>query len=267
MTSRIVVAVLGIALVFASIQVRASNDVLFVALLTAAVTIAVIELSSMLKLYRPYVPVGLLVGIGTPLLAWQCGEAGMIAGLAAALPLTLLFVGISADRSDPMSAIMATLLPVGYIVLAGASIVLVRVGDHGTALIWLMLVGTWISDSAAFFGGKALGRHKLAPRISPNKTIEGLVFGLAFGTFAVWYGGLLTGGDHHQWLTKSEGLLLGLVISSTTVLGDLFESLLKRSADIKDSGSMLGEHGGVLDRVDALLLVGPAVYATAHFVG
>lgn len=267
MASRMLVAAVGIAVIALAIEVRAADDALLVALVTASVVVAVTELHGMLAPMRPFVPVGLACAVATPLLTWRGAEAGLVGGIVVALPLTLLFASISAPRSEPLHSIAATLLPVGYVVLAASTIVLVREGRHGTALTWLMLVGTWVNDSAAFFGGRTFGRHRLAPHISPNKTVEGLCFGLVFGTFVVWYGSLIAGGDGHDWLTGAEGLLLGIVIAVATVLGDLFESLIKRAANTKDASHLLGGHGGMLDRLDALLLVAPATYAITHILG
>jgi phosphatidate cytidylyltransferase len=111
--------------------------------------------------------------------------------------------------------------------------------------------------TAAFFVGRAIGRHRLAPAISPGKTWEGFVGGTLAGvavTFFALY--------EQDVVTTGESLLLGLAITLSSTLGDLFESAVKRDLAVKDSGRLLAGHGGVLDRVDSLLWAGPAAYVT-----
>lgn len=121
---------------------------------------------------------------------------------------------------------------------------------------WLMYLFAlvWVADSGAYFSGKAFGKHKLIPDVSPNKTIEGLVGGLALTTCVI------VGVAYYRHLagtTLVGFILLSMVVVLASVLGDLFESLLKRKANIKDSGSLLPGHGGVLDRIDSLLAAAP----------
>ena len=146
--------------------------------------------------------------------------------------------------------------------LSGASYVTpIETFDLGTAMIWVMFIGTWSSDSFAYFAGRAFGAHKLAPAISPNKTIEGFVGGL-LGTVAAVAGlGYLL----QMPLTHMAGL--GAVIAILGTLGDLVESLMKRYAGIKDSGAIIPGHGGIWDRFDSVLFTAPLVYYyTIYFV-
>jgi phosphatidate cytidylyltransferase len=120
-----------------------------------------------------------------------------------------------------------------------------------------VLVAVWAGDTFAYFGGRLFGRHKMAPATSPGKTWEGFVVGTAatiFVTFIALY-------DQH-FLTIGESVALGAVIAVAAPLGDLFESLLKRDMQVKDTGTLLGGHGGMLDRIDALLFAAPAAYFT-----
>jgi phosphatidate cytidylyltransferase len=121
-------------------------------------------------------------------------------------------------------------------------------------IFWIMIV-TWATDIFAYFAGRAIGGPKLAPRISPNKTWEGLIGGMSAAVIA----GVFTGFIVHPW-NPAKGFALGLVVAVVAPLGDLCESMVKRDIGIKDMGSILPGHGGVLDRVDALLFVLPAVY-------
>jgi phosphatidate cytidylyltransferase len=138
------------------------------------------------------------------------------------------------------------LLGVFWIGLALAHAVLLRELDHGGALLANTLIGTFLGDTGAYFGGRLWGTRPLAPRISPSKTVEGLIAGLVVGTFAFWCAGL-----YQDWLSGADALLIGACVAATAPLGDLFESLVKRDLGVKDTGRLFGEHGGVLDRLDA----------------
>ena len=121
-------------------------------------------------------------------------------------------------------------------------------------MVWIMFIGTWASDSFAYFAGCAFGSHKLAPAISPNKTIEGF-FGGLIGTIAVIVG---IGWLLAMPLPQMAGL--GAAIAVLGTLGDLVESMMKRQTGIKDSGAIIPGHGGVWDRFDSVLFTAPLVY-------
>jgi phosphatidate cytidylyltransferase len=126
---------------------------------------------------------------------------------------------------------------------------------HGRLALFTVLLAVWAGDTLAYLGGRLLGRHKMAPTTSPGKTWEGFVFGTAatiFVTFIALY--------KQDFLTIPQSIALGVAIAVAAPLGDLFESLMKRDAGVKDSGSLLGGHGGVLDRLDAFLFAAPAAY-------
>jgi phosphatidate cytidylyltransferase len=138
-------------------------------------------------------------------------------------------------------------LPLGLITL-----IRTRFDGRPDADWWILLalLGTWGTDTAAYFAGRAFGRHKLAPKISPNKTVEGAIGGLLVGTLAVALVGTLTL-DVPLYLS----IPLGLVLSAGSIFGDLFESWVKRRFGIKDSGKIIPGHGGLLDRIDSFLVV------------
>lgn len=131
----------------------------------------------------------------------------------------------------------------------------------GAALIWIMFIGTWASDTFAYFTGSAFGRHKLCPSISPNKTVEGFL-GSVVGTTAS-----VAGLGVFFSLPVKELALLGLAISILATLGDLVESVAKRYTGIKDSGNIIPGHGGIWDRFDSVLFTAPLVYYFVKFVG
>jgi phosphatidate cytidylyltransferase len=135
--------------------------------------------------------------------------------------------------------------------------VFLRELPHGGALVVHTLIGTFVGDTAAYFGGRRWGRTPLAPRLSPNKTVEGLVAGILGGTFIFWLFGLAY---HHEWFGGGDRLVIGLAVTLTAPVGDLFESLMKRDLGVKDTGRFFGAHGGVLDRLDAVLFSIVAAY-------
>ncbi len=126
--------------------------------------------------------------------------------------------------------------------------------EYGAALVWVMFIGTWASDTFAYFVGSAIGSHKLCPSISPNKTIEGFM-GSVVGTTAT-----VAGLGAFFSFPVLEMAALGLAISIFATLGDLVESVAKRHVGIKDSGNIIPGHGGVWDRFDSVLFTAPLVY-------
>jgi phosphatidate cytidylyltransferase len=131
----------------------------------------------------------------------------------------------------------------------------------GRPAILLLLAVIVVSDSAQYYCGRAFGRRKLSPAISPKKTVEGAIGGVVFGTLAMAAGGSFVF-DTPIWLLA----ILGAAISLLGIVGDLFESLLKRSAGIKDSSNLIPGHGGVLDRIDSWLFAAPVYYVFVRFV-
>jgi phosphatidate cytidylyltransferase len=148
-----------------------------------------------------------------------------------------------------------TLLGIYWIGFALAHAVLLRGLPHGTGIVIDVLVGVFLGDTGAYFGGRLLGRRPLAPRISPNKTVEGLVIGMLFSVLGVWIAG-----RYQEWLPGTHALVLGLGVALLAPLGDLFESFIKRQAATKDSGGLFGPHGGALDRLDGVLFAAVAGY-------
>ena len=145
-----------------------------------------------------------------------------------------------------------------YIGLGLSYFVSLRMLNDGVVWVALALLGTWISDTGAYFVGSRWGRRRLAPAISPKKSWEGVGGGLLSGIVSVWAIAWLGLGLAH-W----QGLVLGVVLVAAATIGDLAESVIKRQAGAKDSGALIPGHGGMLDRIDSLLFVAPAVYYAA----
>jgi phosphatidate cytidylyltransferase len=181
------------------------------------------------------------------LLAAHYGTRNQVLLIAvAALPVSFLLT-IVAPRGS-MFGVTVTLLGVWWVGLALAHAVMLRALPHGGGIVVDALVGTFVGDTGAYLGGRSFGRRKLAPRISPNKTVEGLVIGIFCAIVAVWFASL-----YQPWFQKGDAFLLGVGVAIAAPLGDLFESYIKRQAGVKDSGKAFGVHGGALDRLDAAL--------------
>ncbi|MGI8595387.1 MAG: phosphatidate cytidylyltransferase, partial [Solirubrobacteraceae bacterium] len=174
---------------------------------------------------------------------------------AAVVPVLFAFTVLRPVSDQPTLAMSVTLLGVWWVGLAIAHAVLLREVAHGNGVLVDVLVGTFIGDTGAYFGGRAFGRRPLAPRISPNKTLEGLAFGFVFAIAATWAAGL-----YQDWLSGGQAVLIGLGVALAAPVGDLFESLVKRDVEIKDTGRLFGAHGGALDRLDAVLFTVPVGY-------
>jgi phosphatidate cytidylyltransferase len=187
----------------------------------------------------------------------------------AAATLSIAVIGLVPPRRSYGASVAVTVLGLAYIAVPLGFLLHLRLLDIpdrlGNPLAWsfarrmgavlLVLLPVWASDTGAFACGGLLGRHKLAPVLSPKKTVEGAVGGLVSTVGAVLLLGCL-------WLKlpTAQAALLGLIVGVSCQVGDLVESALKRDLGVKDFGTILGPHGGVLDRFDGLLLAMPAAY-------
>ena len=229
----------------------------------AAALVALHELYAMARTLRPLVLAGYAGAIATLLGAHLGGAEWMLGGFVLTLLLAFLLYGIAETRQSGTITMGATVLGVAWVALALAHLLLLRdLPEHGRLAIFTVLLAVFADDTAAYLVGRLLGRHKLAPALSPAKTWEGFVAGtvaaVAVAFFALYEQGFLTIG---------ESIALGLAIAFAGAAGDLFESALKRDLQVKDSGRILGGHGGVLDRIDALLFAAPAAFYVVLALG
>ena len=163
--------------------------------------------------------------------------------------------------ADAMQSTAMALFPALYLGLPIGAMVAVR-ETRGREALFLLMLTIFVSDTAQYYTGRAFGRRRLAPSISPNKTVEGAAAGFLFGALVLAVVG-------RWWLPGPPLLLrigLGLTIVALGIAGDLFESMLKRSAGVKDSSSLIPGHGGLLDRIDALLFAAPVYYIVLKYV-
>jgi phosphatidate cytidylyltransferase len=168
---------------------------------------------------------------------------------AASFPVLFAFAADARHRDGSTVSMGVTMLGVVWIGIPLAHAVFLRgLPDHGAALLIDVLVGTFVTDTAAYATGRMFGSHKIAPSLSPNKTVEGLVGGFIIGTMGFWFAGL-----YQNWLSGTDALIIGAAVAAIAPVGDLFESMLKRDLGKKDTGTLFGPHGGILDRLDAVL--------------
>src|SRR5262245_65152143 len=179
-----------------------------------------------------------------------------LAGFLTTLPLAFILHWVGQPRQSATVAIAATVLGSAWIGLGLAHLLLLRDSpDHGRLATFTVLLAVWAGDIGAFFAGRLIGRHRLAPTLSPGKTWEGFLFGAAatiFVAFVALY--------KQDYLSIGESIVLGAVIAVVAPLGDLFESAIKRDMQIKDTGRLLAGHGGGLDRIDSLMFATVAAY-------
>lgn len=251
--SRLLVAAVGIPVVLGFVYLG-GWWVFGLGAFTAA--IALHEFWLLARPLRPLAPAGYVGGLLALVGAELGGVTWMVGGVLTTFALAFLLKGISEARQTPTASISATVMGAVWIGLGLGFLILIRdSADHGRLAALTVLLAVWAGDTLAYAGGSLLGRHKLAPMTSPGKTWEGFVF----GTIATIFVAFVTLYKQH-FLTVAESIALGGVLAVVAPLGDLFESLLKRDMKVKDTGRLLGGHGGVLDRMDALLFAAPAAY-------
>jgi phosphatidate cytidylyltransferase len=227
------------------------------ALVALGSIVALHEFYAMARPLRPLVLAGFAGALLSLFGAKLGGVEWMVGGFLATLVLAFCFFLVSRTRAPATAAISATVFGVTWIGLGLAFLLLLRALPDGRLAAFTIVIAVWVDDTAAYLIGRAVGRHKFSPAISPAKTWEGFVAGTAAGIFAVFVSLY-----HQDFLTIGESIALGAVVTVAAALGDLFESAFKRDLAVKDSGRLLAGHGGVLDRVDAFLFAVPAAYFT-----
>jgi phosphatidate cytidylyltransferase len=235
-------------IVFAIAIIVAGGSVFAVALIGIGV-LALREYFLMTAELRP-IQLAAYAALAGLVIAAHFGTAfNVLLVLAASFPLLFAF-GADRRRRDGITVSMGvTLLGLVWIGIPLAHAVLLRdLPDHGAGLLVDVLVGTFVADTAAYATGRMFGSHPIAPQLSPNKTVEGLLGGFVIGTMGLWFAGL-----YQDWLSGVDALILGAAVAAIAPVGDLFESMLKRDMGRKDTGALFGPHGGLLDRLDAVL--------------
>jgi phosphatidate cytidylyltransferase len=234
-------------IVFA-IAITVAGGLVFAAAMIAIGAVCLREYLAMTEESRP-LAIPAYVAVAALVLAAHFGTAfNVLLVLAASFPLLFAFAADTRHRDGATVSIGITLLGIFWIGIPLVHAVLLRdLPSHGAGLLVDVLVGTFVADTAAYATGRMFGSHKIAPSISPNKTIEGLVGGFLIGTMGFWFAGL-----YQNWLTGVDALIIGAAVAAVAPVGDLFESMLKRDLGKKDTGTLFGPHGGILDRLDAV---------------
>src|SRR5579862_9104690 len=253
--SRILVAIVGLPLVLGLLWLGSWWLFLLVAL---AAFVGVHEFVTTARPLRPLAP-AVYLGVLLALIgAEEGGILWMLGGFAATFVLAFLLDAAAETRAPTSAAVGSTVLGAAWIGLGLGSLLLLRQMQTEPRLIaFTVVLAVFAADTLAYLVGRVAGRHKLAPRLSPKKTWEGLVGGAVAGIFVSFVALYDT---RHKYLCVWQAIVLGVVVVAAAVMGDLFESALKRDLEVKDTGRLLGGHGGVLDRVDALLFAAPAAY-------
>jgi phosphatidate cytidylyltransferase len=250
------------AIAFALFIVSRGGLVFTIALIALGI-IAMGELFHMMDRVRPAALAGFLALVGMCLAALYGDQYQVLLVLVAAVPVTFVLTLLRPRREHLSWAIAVVLLGVVWIALPMAHAVLLRGLPHGGGLMLDVLIGTFLNDTCAYFAGRAWGTRPIAPRISPNKTLEGFLGGVVGGTFFFW---LFAIAYQHDWFKGPDALLIGFCVALVAPLGDLFESALKRDLDVKDAGRFFGAHGGVLDRLDGVLFTVVVAYYVSRAV-
>jgi phosphatidate cytidylyltransferase len=228
------------------------------ALVLVASLVGLHEFYAMARPLRPLVLAGYGGGVAALVGAHLGGVEWMVGGFLATLALAFLLYLVATTRAPATAAISGTVLGTAWIGFGLGFLLLLRdIPEHGRLAAFTVVIAVWVDDTVAYVVGRAVGRHKFSPAISPAKTWEGFVGGTIGGMFAV-FAALYD----QDFLTIPQSIVLGAIVAVSATLGDLFESAFKRDLHVKDSGRVLAGHGGVLDRVDAFLFALPAAYFT-----
>jgi phosphatidate cytidylyltransferase len=184
--------------------------------------------------------------------------------------LLLLIVELFRNKGSAVLNLGTTFLGIFYIGIFSATFIALRefyppisdLYERGGFLIISIFASIWIGDSAAYYGGTALGKHKLFPRVSPKKSWEGAIFGFVFSVAAMILAKVIV----LDFLNWKDVIVIGIIIGIIGQIGDLVESLIKRDSSVKDSSNFIPGHGGFLDRFDSLLFSSPVIWLYLRFL-
>jgi phosphatidate cytidylyltransferase len=231
-----------------AIAITVAGGIYFAVAMILIGTLCLREFISMTEEMRPIQRAAYLTVPALILAAYFGTSFNVLLVLAASFPVLFAFGLDRRHRAGIVGSMGVTLLGIVWIGIPLVHAVLLRdLADHGAALLVDVLVGTFATDTGAYATGRMFGSHRIAPSLSPNKTLEGLIGGFLIGTMAFWFAGL-----YQDWLSGVDALIMGAAIAAIAPVGDLFESTLKRDLGRKDTGTLFGPHGGVLDRLDAV---------------
>jgi phosphatidate cytidylyltransferase len=255
-TSRVVVAIPWV--IFAIAIVAIGEGVFALSMIVLGI-LGLREFFRMAAGARPIMLPAYIAVAGMVIAAYYGGSFQILLVFAGLFPAAFVFAAARQSHDQITISIAVTALGVAWLGIGFSHAVLLRdLPTHGGALLIDVLVATFIGDTAAYGAGRLFGSRRITPRISPNKTLEGLAGGFLGATMGFWFAGL-----YQDWLPGIDALLMGMCIAVIAPIGDLFSSLIKRDLDVKDTGSLFGPHGGLIDRLDAVLFTVVAGYYLA----
>jgi phosphatidate cytidylyltransferase len=251
--SRVLVTIVGVPLVLYLVYL---GDWWLFGLVLFGTLVALHELYAMARSLRPLVLAGYAGALATLLGAQLGGAEWMVGGFMLTLVLAFLLYGIAETRQTATVTMSTTILGTAWIALGLGHVLLLRdIPEHGRLAVFTVLLAVFADDTAAYLIGRLVGRHKLAPSLSPGKTWEGFLAGTAAAILVSFFALY-----EQDFLSIPESIALGAAVALAGAAGDLFESALKRDLQVKDSGQLLGGHGGMLDRIDSLLFAAVAAF-------
>ena len=252
MTTRIIT---GLVLAALAIVLVVHGGLIFFLVMAALALVGLNEFYRLTRMYRP-LPLAGFLGVALMVsMAWFFSPHAVFGAVCAGVLFTAL-VGLSAGPKPGITVRMAvTLLGMLYIGLGFSAVLLIRPMDSSGLILLIVVFGTWAGDTMAYFTGRFFGATPMAPVLSPKKTWEGFAGGAISAVLVVMFLGLYSAPLH-----AGGSFLVGVTVAVAGPLGDLFESLIKRDVQIKDSGRGIPGHGGVLDRFDALIFTAVAAY-------
>lgn len=257
----------GLVLVAAFIGAIMWRPAAVMLIVLAVVGLAAVEYFSKVteRGYKPATFAGILTCVSAPLAAYWIGDGALpLVMVFGFLAMSIGFLGASGVHSGPMPNVAISTLAITWIGLLGSYAALMLrystdgsiPANAGTDTLFMLVVAVVANDVGALFAGSSIGRTPLREWVSPGKTMEGAFGGTVVTVVAV----IVVGSQNGTWNSMGEWLALALVVSVMAPAGDLVESMFKRNLDVKDFGSLIAGHGGVLDRFDSFLFVLPSVY-------
>ncbi len=260
---RIATAIVGIPLLI--ILIYYGTPLHFWLLITGCILLGLVEFYQILAKanIRCFRLLGVGLGLLTSIAFFQREGSFLPLSQVISLVISLAVVGSFVsylfyfrDLSTVIPELFGTMGGIFYVAWLLGHIIWIRSLSHGKALIFYLLLVVWAGDTFAYYTGSLLGKHRLSPRISPKKTIEGSIGGI-LGSILV---SIIAHFTFLKPISLGNSILLGFVLNVFGQLGDLAESLLKRGAGVKDSGTLIPGHGGILDRIDSLIFAGPVLF-------
>ncbi|MDY0093942.1 MAG: phosphatidate cytidylyltransferase [Candidatus Vecturithrix sp.] len=259
--TRVITSIIGLAVLLALIGW--GNLLIFWLVISSATVIGLMEFYKMIQARE--LPVYFFPGV---VLGWLFSLSALVSSSFPVLSLTNFTLTLSVlavflyalllrqSLSECISALAITMFGICYVVWLFNHLTFLRALPHGKHFVFYLLLIIWSGDTGAYYTGSFFGKHKLAPVISPKKTLEGALGGTAASVIA----SLIAKLTFLPLLSYTHALVLALLMAVIAQLGDLCESMLKRSANVKDSGTLLPGHGGILDRVDGVMFAAPVLY-------